>query len=512
LSAIVGDDRVSTRHADLTTYARDMWPRVLLAVREGAVAEHPPDVVVWPETVDEVAEIVKLARARRVPIVPYGAGSGVCGGALPLHGGITIDVKRMDRIRAIDDDDLVVDAECGINGERLERALAARGLTLGHFPSSIYCSTLGGWLAARSGGQMSTRYGKIEDMVLGVTAVTGRGDIVVTGRHGRVQAGPDWTQLLVGSEGTLAVLTSARLRVRPQPAARHLRGFSFPRIPAGLEAIRRVLQRGLRPAVIRLYDEFDSWMALRPHDKAKEPRPASALPDLEPPAPRKGLLRNLLGGALDRPRALNAIVELGAQKLLRPGCLLIVGVEGAEPRAGREAGVVLAELERAGGKDLGEGPGKDWLARRYAVSYNMSKVFEAGAFVDTMEVASTWERLMDLYEGVRAALLRNAFVMAHFSHAYPEGCSIYFTFAGHAPTRAAAETKYDALWRDGMLAATRAGGTISHHHGVGLLKGPYMADEHRESMAVLQAVKDTLDPDGIMNPGKLGLATRWTAT
>jgi alkyldihydroxyacetonephosphate synthase len=511
LSGIVGEGRVSTREADLRTYARDMWPRLLLAVREGAVAEHPPDAVVWPETAEEVAAIVRLARSRHVPVVPYGAGSGVCGGAMPLHGGITVDLKRMDRILDIDDRDLVVEAECGINGERLERALAAKGLTLGHFPSSIYCSTLGGWLAARSGGQMSTRYGKIEDMVLGVTAVTGRGDILTTGRHGRVQAGPDWTQLLVGSEGTLAVLTSGRLRVRRAPAARHFRGFSFARIPAGLEAIRRVLQRGLRPAVIRLYDEFDSWMALRPHDKAKEAHASGALPGLAPPASKKGLLRGLIGGALDRPRALNALVELGAQKLLRPGCLLIVGVEGAEPRARVEADVVFGELERAGGKDLGEGPGKDWFARRYSVSYNMSKVFESGAFVDTMEVASTWERLMDLYEGVRAALQRHAFVMAHFSHAYSEGCSIYFTFAGHAPTRHTAEAKYDALWRDGMLAATRAGGTISHHHGVGLLKGPYMAEEHRESMALLHALKQTLDPDGIMNPGKLGMST-WTAT
>src|SRR5262249_53361008 len=255
LSEIVGDARASARDVDRRAYARDMWPRVLLAVRAGAVAEHPPDGGVWPQTAEEVAAIVRLARARRVPVVPYGAGSGVCGGALPLHGGITVDLKRMDRILAVDENDLVVEAECGINGERLERALAARGLTLGHFPSSIYCSPLGGGLAARAGGQMSPRYGKSEDMVLGATAVTGRGDIVTTGRYGRVQAGPDWTQLLVGSEGTLAVLTSGRLRIRRAPQARHVRGFSFARIPAGLEAVRRVLQRGLRPAVVRLYDE-----------------------------------------------------------------------------------------------------------------------------------------------------------------------------------------------------------------------------------------------------------------
>ncbi len=296
-----------------------------------------------------------------------------------------------------------------------------------------------------------------------------------------------------------------------------------------------MLQRGLRPAVVRLYDEFDSWMALRGggHEAVRASGPAAgagALPSLEgEPADlgddglagrlralrpgRRELLRDALAKVLDRPRLLNALVDLGAQRLGRRGCLLIAGCEGARPRAEAEASLVFAELERAGGKDLGEEPGQRWLRRRYAVSYGMSKIFEAGAFVDTMEVAATWERLVDLYDGVRAAISRHAFVMAHFSHAYPEGCSIYFTFAGHAATRAAAEKKYDALWTEGLAAATRAGGTISHHHGVGLMKGPMMAEEHRESMALFEALKRSFDPDGILNPGKMGLAERraWPA-
>jgi alkyldihydroxyacetonephosphate synthase len=220
---------------------------------------------------------------------------------------------------------------------------------------------------------------------------------------------------------------------------------------------------------------------------------------------KKSLANDLLRAALDRPRVLNTAVELAAQRLSRRGCLLIVGIEGARTRSEVEAKLVFSELERAGGKDLGEEPGTRWLSRRYAVSYGMSKVFEAGAFVDTMEVASTWERLLDLYDGVRQAIGQYAFVMAHFSHAYSEGCSIYFTFAGHAPSRVAAEKKYDAIWRAGLTAASRAGGTISHHHGVGLMKAPFMIDEHRDSMAIYEAVKRTFDPDGILNPGKMGL-------
>jgi alkyldihydroxyacetonephosphate synthase len=453
----------------------------------------------------------------------------VCGGAIPLHGGVTIDLKRMDRLLSVEDVDLACDVEAGMNGERLERELQQGGHTLGHFPSSIYCSTVGGWLAARSAGQMSTKYGKIEDMVRGVTAVTGRGEVITTGLHGRAGAGPDWTQLLVGSEGTLAVIARARLAIRPLPEVRFLRGFEFPRITSGLEGIRRVLQRGLRPAVVRLYDPFESFFHFRRGDDVPSRdgarAAAAALPSLEAPAEDEGddgllarlralvpgaqsgrrLGRELFAAALDRPRMLNALAETFGEKVSRRGCLLIAGVEGARPRTEVEAGIVFRELERAGGRDLGEQPGQRWYAHRYAVSYRMSKVFEAGAFVDTMEVAATWERLLDLYEGVRRAIGKHAFVGAHFSHAYPEGCSIYFTFVAHAGRRADAERKYDVIWKDGLEATTRAGGTISHHHGVGLMKGPYMAEEHRESMAIFRALKRTLDPDAILNPGKMGL-------
>jgi alkyldihydroxyacetonephosphate synthase len=530
LADVVGDERVSMRADDRDTYSRDMWPRALFAVRDGETALHPPDVIVWPETEDEVVRIVRTARRLRLPIVPYGAGSGVAGGAVPIHGGITVDMKRMNRVLEVDERELTVRAEAGVNGERFERELERRGYTLGHFPSSIYCSTLGGWLAARSAGQMSTRYGKIEDMALSMRAVTGRGELVEVGRRARAAGGPDWLQLLIGSEGTLGVITAAKLRIRPQPEVRHFRGFEMSSVSAGLEAIRRVLQRGWRPAVVRLYDEFDTMVHLRPTKKAghtgnpdaSHPR-HGALPSLEgaADAPSAGLAgaltrvfsadggksvaRELLGTALHKPRWLNAAAEALAPRLGRHGCLLILGVEGARARADVEAELVFGEVVRAGGKDLGEGPGQRWYAHRYAVSYNMSKVFESGAFVDTMEVASTWERLPDLYEQVKRAIGAHAFVMAHFSHAYSEGCSIYFSFVGHAPDRQAAEARYDAIWRDGLAASSRAGGTISHHHGVGLLKGPAMAEEHRESMAIYHALKQAFDPDGILNPGKMGL-------
>jgi alkyldihydroxyacetonephosphate synthase len=219
----------------------------------------------------------------------------------------------------------------------------------------------------------------------------------------------------------------------------------------------------------------------------------------------KGLRRRAMETALGKSELVNRVFGTVAEKIARRGCRLIIGLEGARIRTEVEAALTFAELEAAGCRDKGEDPGWAWLKHRYGVSYRMSPVFRDGAFVDTMEVAASWERLLDLYHSVRTAIGRHAVVMAHFSHAYAVGCSIYFTFVGHAPDAAAAQRLYDAIWRDGLEATTRVGATISHHHGVGLLKAPYMAGEHREAMAIFEAAKHSLDPDRIMNPGKMGL-------
>jgi alkyldihydroxyacetonephosphate synthase len=529
LEAIVGPRRVSMRGVDLDTYARDMWPRLLIAYREGTPMPQRPHAVVWPENVRECVAVVKLAREQRIPIIPYGGGSGVCGGAVPLFGGITIDTKRMQNLRWVRGDELICDVESGLSGERFERELARRGYTFGHFPSSIYCSTVGGWLATRAAGQLSTKYGKVEDRVAGLTIVTGRGEVIETDGPNRALRGPRWTQLILGSEGTMGVITSARLRVSPAPQLRVYRGFEVDDVAAGTEAIRRIVQKGLRPAVVRLYDELDTLInSFGHHDDPTHhdvhapipPIETGALPAWplpEPPA-EDGLVERLIGlakgrglrgtamkAALGRSDLVNKLVGTVAERIARRGCRLVIGLEGARIRTEVEAALTFAELEAAGARDKGEDPGWAWLRHRYAVSYRMSPVFRDGAFVDTMEVASSWERLLDLYHSVRAAIGRHAVVMAHFSHAYPDGCSIYFSFAGHAPELGAAERLYDAIWRDGLEATTRVGGTISHHHGVGLLKAPFMAGEHREAMAIFEATKAALDPDVIFNPGKMGL-------
>lgn len=557
LGRLTTPDRVSTRLPDRMAYARDLWVRGLIGARNGDMGAHPPEAVVWPATVEEVQAVMRWAAERGVPIVPFGAGSGVSGGTVPTNGGVVVDLKRMRRLLALDRQALTATFEAGIIGEHLEHELGRRGYTLGHFPSSIMCSTLGGWLAARSAGQCSSRYGKIEDMVRWVEVVLGTGEVVRTADPGAL--GPDFTQLLVGSEGTLGILTKAEMRIQPLAEERAMRGFSFPDLAAGCEAMRRVMQAGLRPFVMRLYDELDTFIAMRArHAEPDEKAPEQAMEPLSGaallferidrtegkalPGHAKGPLSHslpfpfqdwldALGGArlrqagrdlqrwatslaLSRPELTNQAVDV-LLPYLSGGCLMVVGVEGDRALAQAEWRAVEQELVRAGGRDLGPGPGERWLRRRYAINFGLSKVFDAGGFADTMEIATTWDRLLELHAAVRAAVAPHATVMAHFSHTYPEGCSIYYTFAatepGEAggsvgrPSREAQERRYDTIWREAMLATTRVGGTISHHHGIGLLKAPFMAGEHGEAMRVFHALKEALDPHDVCNPGKLGL-------
>jgi alkyldihydroxyacetonephosphate synthase len=493
LGDATGGARVSTREPDLVSYARDLWPRHHLAVRDGDVAPHKPAAVVWPRTVDEVAKIVERCAELGVPIQPFGAGSGVCGGTLPDARTVVVDLKAMNRVRRIDAAGPVLDVESGALGVRLEEDLGRAGYTLGHFPSSILCSTVGGWVAARSAGQCSGLYGKIEDMVVSLECVVGRGEVV---RLRRRVHGPDLTPLIVGSEGVLGIVTSAELRLWAAPAERTFVAASFPSVEAGCDAIRDMFQSGLRPAVCRLYDAFDSWMAKRGAVSGK--KPAGGASSASSRALKSSAVRYLLRA----PRVLNGVVDLVGDRAFG-GATLILVFEGSGQHGAEDASRARNIAGRHGARDLGEAPARHWLAHRYAVSYRQSPVFMSGAFSDTMEVAAPWSRLMPMYHAVREAMGSRVFVMAHFSHAYPDGCSIYFTFAGSAPDRASSELLYDSTWKDALDAAIDAGGTLSHHHGVGRSKAPKLGRELGHGVDVIHALRGVFDPGGIFNPGNL---------
>ena len=486
--------RVSDDAADRVTYSRDLWPRHHMAVRAGDVAKNPPRAIVWPTTADQVAAIVRWAGPRGVPLVPFGAGSGVCAGVFPSRESIIVDLKRMAAVRDVDVKRGTVTAEAGAMGVPFELGLNRHGLTLGHFPSSILCSTVGGWVAARSAGQASGFYGKIEDMVLGLECVTGRGDVVYLPH--RTQ-GPSLVPMVVGSEGTLAILTAAKLRVHPAPTVRSFRAWSFPSTRHGWEAMRAMFQAGLRPAIARLYDPFDAMLARRGSVKKDGKKPA--------PGMGAGALRSML----KNPRLVNELLEsrLGAKAL--GGSLLVVIFEGQDDGAHEDMLRARALAEAMGGYDEGELPARKWLEHRYSVSYRQAPLFREGLFVDTMEVAAKWSSLGDLYDGVRRALGKHVFVMAHFSHAYPDGCCIYFSFAGTAAPDAKGawdtrcEETYDRAWRSALVAAVDAGGTLAHHHGAGRSKAPRLPAELGVGLDLFRAAKRAFDPYAILNPGAL---------
>jgi alkyldihydroxyacetonephosphate synthase len=503
LEAIVGAGGVSTDPTDQLAYSRDLWPKALLWLRAGRHTVHPPQAIVWPSSIDEVREVVRCLASRRIPLVPFGAGSGVCGGTLPLRGDVVVDLKKLSRVRALDAERRLVDVEAGMIGEDFEQQLLRRGFTCGHFPSSMYCSSVGGWIATRGAGQMSTLYGKIEDLVSDLGIVTADGAYhVVRGRPGRGQ-GPGFAQLFVGSEGLYGLITDARLRIYPAPEARRYRALRFSSLRNGLDAVRRLLQAGIRPAVVRLYDAIDSLILRMGSVDTDAPAAGSLVSRLR--SAGKGLVHGLKQRAtrelLEHPELPNTAFDRLPDAALG-GCVLILVFEGRSGLVEAEERLTIDLLADAG-TDLGEDLARHWFEHRYAISYRQSGVFAAGGFNDTMEVAATWDRLLAVYVAVRRALRHKVLVLAHFSHAYHEGCSIYFTFVGAGRSDDAALDLYDETWRTALAAVVEAGGVISHHHGVGVSKAAAMEGEYGHALRIAWAMKRAVDPTGMLNPGKL---------
>ncbi len=451
LAEAVGEDGYSLALVDRVAASRDYWPPATLWMLEGRLVALPA-AVVWPRTVDEVAAVLRTCAALGVPVTPFGEGSGAVGGAVPVRGGVVLDTKRMNAVRRVDRSNLLVEVEAGCNGERLERRLGAERLTLGHVPQSLRCSTVGGWISCRAAGQASTRYGKIEDIVVALEGVLPTGEPFRSPLAPRTATGPRIDHLLVGAEGTLGVITAAHLRVWPLPETRYLQSWVFDNEERGLEAVRRTLQAGGRPAVVRLYDHFES-----------------------------------------------------SRHFGRKGWVLVTVVEGDPLLAEAEARLLKGNCESQKGWSLGEGPVRTWMVHRFDVSL-ASPLFRQGAVLDTIEVACLWDRAQDMYREMVGALgevAGTALASGHFSHFYPEGACLYVTVVGFPGED---RSSYHArAWEAAMEACLGVGGSIGHHHGAGLQRVPWLEREHGALHGALGRVRRALDPAGIMNPGKLGV-------
>jgi alkyldihydroxyacetonephosphate synthase len=468
--AVRSDDETRARHAGGQSYAE------IIRRRQGD-ASAAPDAVVLPGDAEAVAAVLRICTDDGVAVVPWGGGTSVVGGLANERGVhaslVALDLSRLDALLSVDEVSGTATFQPGIRTPAAEAALAAHGLTLGHVPQSYERASLGGYVVTRSAGQASTGYGRIDDLVTGLRMATPIGELVLPAAPGSA-AGPDLRRLVLGSEGTLGVVTEVTLRVRRLPVARHYEGWMVPSWEAGQAAFRTLAQEGPHPDIARLSDRTETRVSLAMSSSGR-------------------LSRRALAGYLRARR-------------VAEGCLVITGYEGAADDMAYRRRSVRQVLRKAGAAPLGERAGRAWEHGRFGGPYLRDSLLDAGVLAETLETAATWAALPALYDGVRSALLSSlgrALVGCHVSHIYPTGASLYFT------ALAAADTGHEVeQWTAAKLAANEAivaaGGTITHHHAVGTAHRDHvLAETSAVGIEALRAVKRRLDPAGILNPGKL---------
>lgn len=455
LRSLLGADRVVTDADVLMRTRRDSW--VISVWRSMQDTPTPfPACVVRPSTTADVSAVLAYATRERIAVVPYGAGSGVCGAVLAPENAIVVDLGAMRALKQIDEISLLATVEPGLLGSEFEARLNEAGYSMGHFPQSIALSSVGGWVATRAAGQFSTKYGNIEDMLVAFEAVLPDGEIVRTRAVPRAAAGQDLRHLFLGAEGTNGILTELTYQIHPLAPSTEKVAIAFPSMREGLEALRRILRAGWRPAVLRLYDEIEAG-------------------------------RSFAGAANDGES------------------LLLVLTEGPAELTHVELAAATRIATAVGGRAVGPAPVDSWLDHRNAVP-GFEYFLKQGMIVDTIEVASTWDKIGDLYAGVLAGMRAVPGLLVasgHSSHSYATGTNIYFTFAGRTEHPEDLEQLYFRVWHAAMEATLATGGTISHHHGIGRVRREWLPRELGSAYPLLAKLRGALDPLGIMNPGTL---------
>lgn len=467
LSDIVGDRYL--RDSDIDRLMRAGGKSTPDLLRRRAIHQDGPDAVILPGTEDEITRILAYCSEHRIAVVPFGGGSSVVGGVDPIRAGfdtvITLDLRRFDALHWLDEASGEAELGAGVTGPQAEHLLGEHGFSLGHFPQSFRYASIGGFAATRSSGQDSAGYGRFNDMVRGLRVITPAGALDL-GRAPASAAGPDLRELFIGSEGVFGVITRVRVRVHPVPESVRYEAWSFPDFATGSNALRVVTQTGAGPTVLRLSDEVETGINLA------------------------------------------TTGSIGEQSITG-GCLAITVFEGSPAHAESRHTETRAIMAAHGGTSLGEQPAKAWEHGRFDAPYLRDSLLTAGALCETLETATSWSNLATLKTAVTAALTTAltasgtpALVMCHISHVYPTGASLYFTIVAGQRGDVALQ------WQAAKIAACDAivanGGTITHHHAVGADHRPWMTAEIGDLGArVLRAVKQTLDPAGILNPGKL---------
>src|SRR4051794_36527562 len=465
LGDIVGPDHVLTDHDARLHRTRGKSTPDLLKLRHGDGLDSP-DAVVRPRSHDEIAAVIGWCVRRHVALVPFGGGTSVVGGLVARRDGfagvISLDLVRLDQLLEVDHESMTAWLEPGLRGPAAERLLAAEALTLGHFPQSFEYATIGGFAVTRSSGQSSAGYGRFDALVVGVRVATPQGTLEL-GSSPANAAGPDLRELVMGSEGAYGVVTAVRVRVRRAPAVKVYDAWRFGSFAEGATAMRTLAQAGMLPTVIRLSDEAETAINLA------------------------------------RPSDVGAETEAG-------GCLMIAGYEGTQETVDARRAACTALLEGLGGRGLGEEGGQAWAAGRFHGPYLRDSLLDVGVLVDTLETVTFWSHLDEVYQAVKKALAdslgEGTIVLCHISHVYETGASLYFTVAARQGDDPVAQ--WYAAKGAASDAMVRAGASITHHHAVGRDHLPWLAEEIGPvGVMILRAVKERLDPTGVLNPGVL---------
>jgi alkyldihydroxyacetonephosphate synthase len=456
LTSSLGADRVLTDEAALQSRRHDYWFLSALNEFQGRHAPKPL-CIVRPISVDDVVATVNICREAGVALITYGLGSGVCGGVIATPHSVLLDMSSMNRVREIDPINMLASFDAGHNGGAAEAAVASKGMTIGNFPQSIDLSTVGGWVATRASGQFSSVYGNTEDMVYSIEAVMPDGSVVNFGKAPRASAGPDLRHLMLGSEGTMGVITGVTFSLRRQAEKQTTQSFYAPDMITGLEAQRQIVQQGWAVPVMRLYDEVESVRQAGDHH--------------------------------------------------RDGCSILMLVhEGPATRVALEVDEVRKIALESGLEEAPTAITEGWLEHRNHVP-SWEDLLSKNLVVDTIEISAPWTRIGDVYNAAVAALKSvpyNLFGSAHSSHVYRSGINLYFTFVAQPADAAEMAETYLASWKAVLDATAANGGGIAHHHGIGRVRKNYLSEDLGDTgVAVLRAVKSALDPEGIMNPGVL---------
>ncbi|AVJ28665.1 FAD-binding oxidoreductase [Achromobacter spanius] len=449
-------DEVLTDLANVVAWTRDWWAGSMMTETAGKPAS-PKAVIVKVSSVVQVQSVMRVANEAGIPVTVSAGRSNVTGAAIPVRGGIVLDVCQLNRFIGVDRESQIVEVEAGMFGDVFEKTIQGEfGLTMGHWPSSFGISTVGGWVACRGAGQLSTRYGKIEDMVFGMDVVLADGRLIKVGGYSRAALGADLQQVFIGSEGTLGVIVRVRLKLHRLPDYGRAVAYGFKTFAIGLDACREIMQRGANPAALRLYDELESGVQFN-------------RPDLN---------------------------------------VLLVADEGARQMVDAVMQISEGVCEELGEKLDGDAIFERWLETRYLTGKSAEGFKRSPGFVaDTLEMAGRWSDLAAIYtevvdaiNGVPGTLAGSA----HQSHAYVDGACLYFSLRGDVEVNRRAQW-YRQAWDAANAVLIKYNAALSHHHGVGLLRAPYMRESLGSAFPVLQAIKRTLDPKNILNPGKLGL-------